>query len=242
MKMYKGFDKNFQCRGFQYEPGKTYKGNEAKLCSSGFHACENPFDTFRYYSPGKAKYAEVELEDVTDERGDDSKRCGKKITIGAELNMKGVIEAGIGFIFEKVDFTKDKEQNKNDNGTAAASRNRGIAAASGDNGTAAASGDRGIAAASGNNGTAAASGDNGTAAASGNNGTAAASGDNSIAFASGIDGSAKATLGNFIVVSEWKEIDDKWVRVAVKSAKVDGVKIKADTFYKLIKNKFVEEI
>ena len=215
MKMYKGFDKNFQCRGFQYEPGKTYKGNEAKLCSSGFHACENPFDTFRYYSPGKAKYAEVELEDVTDERGDDSKRCGKKITIGAELNMKGVIEAGIGFIFEKVDFTKDKEQNKNDNGTAAASRNRGIAAASGDNGT---------------------------AAASGNNGTAAASGDNSIAFASGIDGSAKATLGNFIVVSEWKEIDDKWVRVAVKSAKVDGVKIKADTFYKLIKNKFVEEI
>ena len=206
MKMYKGFDKNFQCRGFQYEPGKTYKGNEAKLCSSGFHACENPFDTFRYYSPGKAKYAEVELEDVTDERGDDSKRCGKKITIGAELNMKGVIEAGIGFIFEKVDFTKDKEQNKNDNGTAAASRNRGIAAASGDNGT------------------------------------AAASGDNSIAFASGIDGSAKATLGNFIVVSEWKEIDDKWVRVAVKSAKVDGVKIKADTFYKLIKNKFVEEI
>ena len=231
MKLYKGFDKDMKCRGFQYELGKTYEEPAANLCKNGFHACENPLDTFRYYSPDKAKYAEVELEEMTEERENDSKRVGKKITIGAELNMKGVIEAGLKFIFTKVDFSKNKEQNKEDNGTAAAS---------GDNGTAAASGDNGTAAASGTRGTAAASGTRGTAAASGTRGTAAASGYNSIAFSSGISGSAKATLGNFIVVSEWKEIDGKWTRVAVKSAKVDGAKIKADTFYKLVNNKFVE--
>lgn len=42
MKAYKGFNKGLTCRGFQYEEGKTYEEQEAKLCKSGFHACENP--------------------------------------------------------------------------------------------------------------------------------------------------------------------------------------------------------
>ena len=42
MKAYKGFNKNLTCRDYQYEEGKTYEEKEAKLCKSGFHACENP--------------------------------------------------------------------------------------------------------------------------------------------------------------------------------------------------------
>lgn len=53
MKAYKGFDKNMQCHGFQFEEGKTYHEDEAELCKRGFHACENPLDVFGYYSPGK---------------------------------------------------------------------------------------------------------------------------------------------------------------------------------------------
>ena len=31
MKAYKGFDKNMQCRGFQFREGETYHEDEAKL-------------------------------------------------------------------------------------------------------------------------------------------------------------------------------------------------------------------
>ena len=34
--------------------------------------------------------------------------------------------------------------------------------------------------------------------------------------------------------------NDEWHIVDVKSTKVDGVKIKADTFYRLVDGKFVE--
>lgn len=63
LKGYKGFNKDMTCRGFQYEVGKTYETDEAKMCESGFHACENPLDCFGYYSPATSKYCEVELED-----------------------------------------------------------------------------------------------------------------------------------------------------------------------------------
>jgi hypothetical protein len=50
---------------------------------------------------------------------------------------------------------------------------------------------------------------------------------------------AKASRGNWIVVSEWKEIDGKYRRINVKSALVDGKKIKADTWYQLKDGKFI---
>lgn len=69
MKAYKGFNKDMTCRGFQFEEGKTYHEKYADLCQSGFHACENPLDCFEYYAPGQSVYHEVELEDVSDQRG-----------------------------------------------------------------------------------------------------------------------------------------------------------------------------
>ena len=71
MKCYKGFDQDLKCRGFQYEVGKEYETDSAKLCESGFHACENPLDVFEYYSPSNNRFCEVEL-DANKERGNDS--------------------------------------------------------------------------------------------------------------------------------------------------------------------------
>lgn len=49
MKMYKGFDKNLKCRGYQFEIGRTEQEKSAKLCERGFHACAYPLDVFGYY-------------------------------------------------------------------------------------------------------------------------------------------------------------------------------------------------
>jgi len=66
MKAFKGFNKDLTCRGFQYEEGKTYEEQEAKLCKSGFHACENPVTCLQHYNPATSVYHQVELEDVSD--------------------------------------------------------------------------------------------------------------------------------------------------------------------------------
>ena len=93
MKAYKGFDKNLQCRGFQYEVGKTYtmpEGEDVKLCERGFHACIYIIDCFGYYAPAESRYCEVELEDVSSEIDTDSKRVARTITIVRELTLDEV--------------------------------------------------------------------------------------------------------------------------------------------------------
>ena len=93
MKAYKGFDKNLQCRGFQYEVGKTYtmpEGEDVKLCERGFHACIYIIDCFSYYAPAESRYCEVELEDVSSEIDTDSKRVARTITIVRELMLDEV--------------------------------------------------------------------------------------------------------------------------------------------------------
>ena len=110
MKCYKGFDKDLKCRGFQYEVGKTFETPEAEICHSGFHACENPFDVFNYYSPADSRFCEVDL-DVNEQTHEDSKRVGKRIKIETEIGLSGLIKAGVKFIMDKVDWSDNKESN-----------------------------------------------------------------------------------------------------------------------------------
>ena len=245
MKACKGFDKNLRCRGFQYEVGGEYTEETAELCNRGPHACENPLDTLRYYRPGDSRYCEVEIEDNGQRSSYDSKVCGKHIKIGAEIGLKGVINAGVRFVFDKCESATE-ENASGWRGNADASGDSGNAAASGWSGNAAASGWRGNAAASGNLGNAAASGERGNAAASGWSGTAVvtgfagratALGEQCLAVAWGEDSLARGTVGNWIVVSER---DDDGNIIDVKIAKVDGDTVKADTWYKLVNGEIME--
>lgn len=97
MKAYKGFNKDMTCRGFQYKEGETYETSEAKLCECGFHACEAPLDALRYYPPATSEFHEVELDDISEERQDDTKVCAKKIKIGAKLSIEKLIELQIKY-------------------------------------------------------------------------------------------------------------------------------------------------
>ena len=126
MKAYKGFDKDLKCRGFQYEVGKEYETGRAKLCDAGFHACENPLHTLKYYKPTDSRYCEVELDATEETDGDDTKRVGKRIKIEAEIGLKGLIEAGVKFVLDKCEGATEQ----------AASGEYGSAAASGEYGNA----------------------------------------------------------------------------------------------------------
>ena len=108
MRLYKGFNRDMTCRGFQFREGETYETDSAELCASGFHACENPLDCFGYYDPGNSVYHEVDL-DVTEETGDDSKRVGKRIKIGAELSVANICKAHFEYVKE---HTTCEEQGK----------------------------------------------------------------------------------------------------------------------------------
>jgi hypothetical protein len=71
-------------------------------------------------------------------------------------------------------------------------------------------------------------------------GAASATGKDGTAMSVGPEGVASASLGNFIILAEWEIVAGAWKRMAMRLAKVDGRKIKADTPYKLKDGKFVE--
>lgn len=145
MKGYKGFDKNWKCRDMQYEVGKTYEEAEARLCNKGLHFCENPFDVFSYYSPeNQSRYAVVEAENVTDEKDSDTKRVAKKLTIKTELNLIGIVKAGMEYIKEHINVEKIKEK-AFDRSTAATSGYESTAATSGYRSTAIVEGEDSVA-------------------------------------------------------------------------------------------------
>ena len=103
MKAFKGFNPDMTCRGFQYEEGKEYETDKAKLCNEGFHACERPLDIIQYYpfvKDGKlSKFHEVELEEVSDQRAnDDTKVVAKRIKVGAELNLFELVKAQFEYV------------------------------------------------------------------------------------------------------------------------------------------------
>ena len=141
MKMYKGFDKDLKCRDFQYEIGKTYKEPTAELCEKGFHACEYPLDVFKYYAPGNmSRYCEVDLDDVSDKKSnEDSKRCGKKIAVKAEIGIAGFVKAAVEYTMEKA-IPENSEHATGEHGAAYATGWQGAASATGEESVAAALG------------------------------------------------------------------------------------------------------
>ena len=65
-------------------------------------------------------------------------------------------------------------------------------------------------------------------------------GNHSVVMAAGRDSIAKAKIGSWITLAEWDCINGVWIPICVKTEQVDGGRIKADTFYKLVNGEFKE--
>ena len=112
MKAFKGFNKDLTCRGFQYKVGETYEEEKAELCHTGFHACESPVACLQHYDPATSVYHEVELEEVSNEKDTDTKRVGKKITIGAEIGIHEICRLTFEYVKEHCTNENNAEAGK----------------------------------------------------------------------------------------------------------------------------------
>ena len=115
---YKGFDKNMQCRDFQYEVGKEYNmDGEIKCCNRGFHACKSPIEVWNYYDMLDSRYAEVEQSGKIEEEENSTKVCSSHIKIKAELKLADIINIGVEWLKDITSPSKVKPDGVlNDNG------------------------------------------------------------------------------------------------------------------------------
>lgn len=209
---YKGFDKNMQCRGFQYEVGKEYEmDGEIKCCNRGFHACKSPLEVWDYYDMLNSRFAEVEQSGKIDEEERSTKVCSSHIKIKAELKLADIINIGVEWLKDVTSPSKVKTDGAlNDNGD----RKKQIDS----------------------------SGYYAKIGSSGYYAKIDSTGEDSVIMCAGNESKAKAKVDSWITLAEWKWSDEKNrnVPVCVKTEYVDGENIKADTWYQLKNGKFVE--
>ena len=142
----KGMNRDMTCRGFQFEPGKTYTiEGPIKACNSGFHACPvddetAPHAVFEYYGPGVSRYFDVTASGATDRDG--NKIASASITIGVEITMGELMRRVAEWCVKKA---KGAASNSGYGGAASNSGYGGAASNSGDYGAASNSGYRGAA-------------------------------------------------------------------------------------------------
>ena len=226
---YKAMNPDMTCQGKKYEVGKTYFEDKADCCNAGMHACENPFEVLRYYPmKDNPRFFEVECGGEISKSDKGSKLACTELTVKGELNFAGMLKATLDAVFRRV---KDKEPfSSGDSSTAGTSGNYSTAGTSGYYSTAGTSGDYSTAGTSGYYSTAGTSGYYSTAAATGPYCRAKAEGNNSIAVANGYKSKVKGSVGCYLVLTEYDD-DGNFLCADLKF--VDGISIKADTWYML---------
>ena len=229
MIVYKGTDKDMKCHGFQFELGKEYVEEEAELCVKGFHGCEYPLAVFRYYAPADSRFFVADLDGVTGEEEDDSKRAGTKIKLRAEIGIAGIVKAAVEYIKEKA------ESSKNQTGDRSAATNTGFCSAATNTGFCSAATNTGYRSAAANTG-------NWSAATNtGNCSAATVEGQDSVAVVTGFNSKASGAVGCWLVLTDrggWN--GDTCHIKEVRAVKVDGDTIKPGVFYKLVDGEVIE--
>lgn len=233
MKGFKGFEKDFSCRGKQYEENTIYEEHGVGCCHKGvMHFCEDPWEVLNHYdlvdeNGNFSEFAEVEA--LGQVWNDGEKRATNKIHIGAKLGLKGFLKACIDFTLEKTNGTNLP----GDSAQISSSGNSAQIGSSGDYAQISSSGDY------------AQIGSSGYSAKIGSSGDYAkinSTGEDAVIMCAGSSSKAKGKKGSWITLAEWVKDEEKgrYVPVCVKTERVDGEKIKEDTYYTLKNGEFVE--
>ena len=236
---YKAFEPGMICRGKQYQENTDYEEEDGEICEKGMmHYCVNPFDVLNFYplvnDSGKVSdfVAVKALEKPVEE--DNGKFATRKLHIGVKLGLPGFIKACI-------DYLKEETIGKAPNSTGSS----GYYAQIGSSGDYAQIGSSGHYAKIGSSGNSAQIGSSGYSAQIGSSGDYAkieSAGEDSVICCAGHGSAVNAKAGSWITLAEWEysEAKNEYVPKCVKTEYVDGERIKADTWYKLIDGEFTE--
>ena len=232
---FKGFDKNLQCRGFQFEIGKTFE-HEGKVqaCEGGFHACEYPLDVFGYYSPANSRFATTEQRGDISRHSDDSKIASRSIHIKAEIGIPALITAAFEFIKTRCEPASAEH----------ATGDSSASSATGDSSASSATGYSSASSATGYRSASSATGDSSASLTTGRESRSEILPDpdgkplHAIAIAAGGESKARAPEGSAIVLCYR---NDGGHLIHIRASKVGENGIKPDTWYSLDENgEFIE--
>ena len=224
MKGFKGFEKDFSCGGKQCEENTTYEEYGEGCCYKGvMHFYEDPWEVLNHYDlvDGNGNLSEfAEVEALGQVWNDGEKRATNKIHVGAKLGLKGFLKACI-------DFTLEKTNGTNLSGNSAQIGSSGNSAQIGSSGNYAQIGS---------------SGDSAQIGSSGNYAQINSTGEDAVIMCAGRKSKAKGKKGSWITLAEWVKDEEKgrYVPICVKTERVDGEKIKEDTYYTLKNGEFSE--
>ena len=220
---YKAFNPGMICRGKQYEENAVFEEPEAKICNTGMHYCKNPFDVLEHYGfvNDNAEINEfAEVEALADEKTDDGRKfCTTKLKIGAKLSIHNFVNAFVEFTLKRT------------NGESTATN-------TGDRSVATNTGNWSAATNTGNQSAATNTGDRSAATNTGDWSAATNTGKDGVAVSWGRRGKARGEKGCYLVLAEY---DDSNNLVCAKMEKVDGERIKENTFYTLKNGEFAVE-
>ena len=228
MKGFKGFEKDFSCGGKQCEENTTYEEYGEGCCYKGvMHFYEDPWEVLNHYDlvDGNGNLSEfAEVEALGQVWNDGEKRATNKIHVGAKLGLKGFLKACIDFTLEK---TKYESNGTNLSGNSAKIGSSGYSAQIGSSGNSAKIGS---------------SGDYAQIGSSGNYAKINSTGEDAVIMCAGRKSKAKGKKGSWITLAEWVKDEEKgrYVPICVKTERVDGEKIKDDTYYTLKNGEFSE--